>query len=214
MPLYRCPITGQNGHMKAGSFFEWARVYFGEFHTYEDNDLVPVPSHYIWKKSGKPKTHKKFVEWCAGQLDIATQSWLDVHIEQGKVPGVKAIVDRVRKENKIEIPEDIGKAVEEQIKNEEKKALEANTGNFLGQQVSPEKVKEVLAKLSELREKKLEKKSREKKIQEAIKNARKNSAKKAAKTRSKKKAQMEELESKRSNAAKKAWKTRRDRVKK
>ena len=201
MPIYRCPITGQNGHLHLGSngsFFDWAREYFGEFHTYEDNDLVPVPCHRMWVMAGKPQTHAKFIEWCARQKSVTVQAWLEVHLSQNKVPNLKEIVKRVRENYDVEIvSKSFRSAMEKQHRRREKQAVENPT--FLGVAATPAQVEKAVAKLANL---KAAKDAPAKKVRAA-------GAKKGAATRAAKKKATKINFNKRSLAAKRAWQTRR-----
>jgi len=155
MPIYKCPITGQNGHLHLGhgeSFFDWASEYFGDYHTYEDRDLVPVPSHRIWIMANKPETHEEFIEWCASQDNLVTQAWLDNHAAEKKVPGIKKIVERVRKEKGVKLaPQKMQRAVRNKLKVQEKEQVEQANNTFLGIETTPEKVQEAMEKLARLK---------------------------------------------------------------
>jgi hypothetical protein len=63
MPVYQCPVTKQRGHFHVDSFYEWAQEYFGEFHTWEEDDVLPLPCYKIFILAGKPQTHEAFVVW-------------------------------------------------------------------------------------------------------------------------------------------------------
>jgi len=103
--MYKCPITNQTGHFHIGgeSFYDWASRYFGEFHTYEDDDSMPMPCYSIWLQADSPDKHVDFVKWCAKQSDAAYVIWLNLHAEENKVPDIQKIVDQARLELKLEI---------------------------------------------------------------------------------------------------------------
>ena len=185
MPAYKCPLTGQTGHLHVGrmSFYEWARKYFGEFHTYEDDELVPVPCHRIFVQSGKPKTHSEFIGWCVSQ---GQTNWLPKHIASGKVAGVQKVCDKAklkgRRTKKRMVPQTKVSAIKSRISEKDFLQVEANLKSI---RKKNEKNKAVLTK------------------------KRRASAKKATATRKKKKAQIDADAKKRSDSAKKAWATRR-----
>jgi hypothetical protein len=103
MPIYRCPITGQTGYFNIGrkSFYDWAVEYFGEFHSYDDTDLLPMPCHLVFVQAGRPKTHVEFVEWC---VKTGNLYWILPHIESNKVGGIKEIFNNAMAKKKSANP--------------------------------------------------------------------------------------------------------------
>jgi hypothetical protein len=68
--LYQCPVTMQKGCYQLEDawedFYEWAEAYFGPFHLFEDQDLLPLPCYGTWKKAGEPHSHEDFMKWLKG----------------------------------------------------------------------------------------------------------------------------------------------------
>jgi hypothetical protein len=60
MALYKCPVCGKKGILTVrGDFYEWAAPIFGQFHTYEENSLLPLLCHAHQQEAGKPNTLKE-----------------------------------------------------------------------------------------------------------------------------------------------------------
>lgn len=66
MPLYRCPTCGREGFLSIGkeSWEDYMHRMFGEYHTYEPHDFLPIgcsgcgspsPSHTTSKKKTKKR---------------------------------------------------------------------------------------------------------------------------------------------------------------
>ena len=192
MPVYKCPITGQTGHLHIDeSFYDWAVKYFGEFHTYEDKDLVPVPCHAISVQAGNPKTHAEFVEWCVAYGCVA---WVPEHIASGKVAGIAKVFNR---------------ATSNGAKRRRKKVARPNKVSAIKSRISKKALLQANANIAALRKKKEAEDLAKRKRRVVLTRKRKAAAKKAVATRRERKTQIDADAKKRSDAAKRAWITRR-----
>jgi hypothetical protein len=85
-------------------FYEWAEAYFGPFHLFEDQDLLPLPSYGTWKKAGEPHSHEAFMTWLKDyKPKIAARV-----AKMPKVPKAASVATATEKEVAIEFQTSAG----------------------------------------------------------------------------------------------------------